>query len=164
MGLTASIPRIEEHRVSVVFDCPKCGSKVRGMAYDLRETIRISDRVPRWGWQSHWVRCPQCNAEHKATCAAAELTNASPTKVNEHIKPYLPFTGRFISIASVALSWTPIVGIVLGIIAMVATSRSRGWPRWVSFTGLILALTINAAMLWALFNNEAVTASPLVFK
>ncbi len=161
MSLTTSIPRIEEHRVTVVFDCPRCRSKVKGTAYDLRETIRFKGRIPRWGWQSHWVRCSKCNAELKSRISAGQLTGAPPSKVNEQIIPYHSFPKRFMSIASVVLSWTPLVGVLLGIIATVMTLRTRGWPKWLSIAGLILAATINAAWIGSIIHDNNVTATPL---
>lgn len=146
MTITPSLPRIEEHRVPVVFDCPHCGGHVRGTAYDLRETVRFTNRVPRWGWQSHWVRCSNCQTELHANCGAEQLSGKSPTTVNEHLRAYLSFPRRFLAIASLMLCWTPVVGVLLAAASTVACVRTRGWPRWVSVIGLILAIGINIAM------------------
>ena len=120
MLLLKSLPRIEEHRVSVVFDCPHCHAEnVRGTAYDLRETIRVADHVPEWGWSSHWVRCSECHAELFADCQASDFQGASPETVNARVHAYLPFTKRFLAIASLLIGWTPGLGIELdeGVIA-----------------------------------------------
>ena len=147
MTLLTSLPRIEEHRVSVVFDCPQCKAlAVRGTAYDLRETIRLADRVPAWGWSSHWVRCSHCKTELHADCSAEDFQGASPATVNNRVHAYLPFTKRFLAIASLVLGWTPGVGIILALISLAANVRTSGWPRVVSIVGLALSTVITATI------------------
>jgi hypothetical protein len=157
MALTASLPRIEEHRVTVVFDCPHCRSQGRGTAYDLRETIRVSNRVPRWGWQSHWVRCARCNAELHADCAAEDLHGVSPKTVNEHVRTYVTFPRRVLALSSLLLCWTPVVGVIVSVVSLLANLKTRGWPRWGSVVALFVAITFNVTM-YAFFmhaNSEA---------
>ncbi len=159
--MTNTLPRIEEHRVAVVFDCPRCRSQSRGTAYDLRETIRVASRVPRWGWQSHWVRCAQCQAELHADCAAEDLAGVSPTIVNEHLREYVSFPRRVLALASVVLCWTPVVGVLLAAVSLAANLRTRAWPRWTSAVALVLALAINAAMFGTIFYANAQAAQPV---
>jgi hypothetical protein len=156
------MPRIEEHRVSVVFDCPSChGERVRGTAYDLRETLRLAEKVPSWGWSSHWVRCSNCRAELHATCAAHDLQGASPATVTEAVHHYLPFPKRVLAVASMLLCWTPAVGLLLALVATALNSRTTGWPRWLSVVGLILSLAMNIAMLIYLLHGAANVSSPI---
>jgi len=147
MMLMSSLPRIEEHRVSVVFDCPHCqAERVRGTAYDLRETIRMADHVPLWGWSSHWVRCSNCRTELHANVPSEKLHGALPVAVNTHVRTYLPFPQRFLAIASLLLGWTPVVGVIVAIISMATSLRTRGWPRVLSVVALVLATALNVAM------------------
>ncbi|HEY0009469.1 MAG TPA: hypothetical protein VGB55_12145 [Tepidisphaeraceae bacterium] len=151
MMLFTSMPRIEEHRVPVVFDCPHCRAEnVRGTAYDLRETIRLSQRVPLWGWESHWVRCSNCQTELYADQPSKAFAQVSAATVNQHIHAYLPLTKRFLAVTSLLIGWTPVVGVVLALLATFVNLNTRGWPRWMSITGLILAVVINLAAFVAL--------------
>ena len=145
MTLLASLPRIEEHRVSVVFDCPKCqATAVRGTAYNLRETIRVSDRVPIWGWSSHWVRCSHCHAELHADCDPSGFKGASAATVSDRVHAYFSFPKRFLAIAGLAFGWAPVVGLLVAIAATAANARTAGWPRMLSIIGLVLTVAYNA--------------------
>lgn len=161
MTLTKSLPRIEEHRVPVHFECPHCHSQSSGTAYDLRETIRVSTRVPRWGWQSHWVRCAKCKSELHSDCCAEDFVGASPTVVNEHVRAYVSFPKRVLATASLLLCWAPVLGVLVGIVATVANLRTRGWPKWVSLGGLVLAASLNVAMFSALVYQDARALEPI---
>jgi hypothetical protein len=148
MSLLETLPRIEEHRVAVVFNCPSCrGESVPGTAYKLRETIRFAQRVPAWGWQSHWVRCSKCRAELHADCASEKLQNSSPKNVTDHIRKYESFPRRFIAWASLALAWTPALGVLVAIVATMTNAPFKGWPRVVSIASLVLAVAANATLL-----------------
>lgn len=163
MTLTSPLPRIEEHRVSVVFDCPQCrAERVRGTAYDLRETVRVATRVPQWGWSSHWVRCSKCRAELYSKVRAEDLLGASPTTVNERVWSYQPLTKRFLAIASLVMSWTPVIGVIVAIVATAINATTRGWPRWLSVIGLILATSFNLAMFAIIFYVHMQVATPVV--
>ena len=141
----SSLPRIEEHRVPVVFDCPHChAERVAGTAYDLRETVRSGGRVPVWGWSSHWVRCSNCQTELHAKVSSGVLAGEMPASVTKLVRKYLPFPQRVLAVGSVALAWAPVVGMVLGLVAVAATFRTRGWPRIVSVIGLVVATVFNA--------------------
>ncbi len=161
MSLTKTLPRIEEHRVTVQFDCPHCHSASRGTAYDLRETIRVSSRVPRWGWQSHWVRCAKCKTELHADCCAKDFLGASPTTVNEHVRSYVSFPRRVLAAASAILCWTPLVGLLLALVATGSNLKTRGWPRWVSIVSLVLAVGLSLTMFVKLFNADKHAAEPV---
>jgi hypothetical protein len=161
MTLTKSLPRIEEHRVTVHFECPKCQSQSVGTAYDLRETIRVSTRVPKWGWQSHWVRCAKCKSELHADCSAKELVGASATTVSGHIRAYIPFPKRFMAMASLVLCWAPVLGVGVGLMAVVVNWRTSGWPRWVSLMGLMLGTGINVWMFTTLLTVESEFLQPV---
>jgi hypothetical protein len=156
MTLLSRMPRIEEHRVPVVFDCPQCRSaNVRGTAYDLRETVRLSDRTPVWGWQSHWVRCSNCRVELYADRPSKELARVSAATVNQHVHAYLPLTKRFLAVASLLVGWTPVVGVVLALLATLVNVNTRGWPRWLSIAGLVIAVAINLAAFVTLAHTMA---------
>ena len=162
MLLLASLPRIEERRVSVVFDCPQCHTPgVRGTAYNLRETIRLSERVPMWGWSSHWVRCSQCRAELSADCDPQDFQGASPAKVSDSVHFYLPFPKRVLAVASLAIGWAPVVGMLLAIVSMATNARTKGWPRVVSVVALTLTSLYNAALFGALIYWSVLAARPL---
>lgn len=163
MLLLKSLPRIEEHRVSVVFDCPHCHAEnVRGTAYDLRETIRVADHVPEWGWSSHWVRCSECHAELFADCRASEFQGASPETVNARVHAYLPFTKRFLAIASLLIGWTPGLGIIVALVSMAINLRTRGWPRVASIVGLGVSGVATAAIFGMLFYSTVEASQTFV--
>ena len=160
--LASPLPRIEEHRVSVVFDCPHCrAERVRGTAYDLRETVRVTDRVPKWGWSSHWVRCSKCRTELYSKVRAEDLQGASPTTVNQRVSSYQPLTQRFLAIASLVMCWTPLIGLLLSIIATAANAKTRGWPRWMSIVALILSVATNLAMFAIVLYIHTQNAAPV---
>jgi hypothetical protein len=161
MTLTKSLPRIEEHRVTVQFECPHCGNQSSGTAYDLRETIRVSTRVPRWGWQSHWVRCGKCKSELHADCSAADLVGASPTIVNGHVRAYVSFPKRVLATASLLLCWAPVLGVLVALVATVANMGTRGWPRWVSLGSLVLSAGINTALFATLVYQDTQVLEPI---
>jgi hypothetical protein len=162
MALTNSLPRIEEHRVTVNFECPHCRSKGSGTAYDLRETIRVSSRVPRWGWQSHWVRCARCKAELHADCAAEDFVGATPSIVNQHVRTYVTFPRRVLAAASLILCWTPVVGVVLALVSLGTNLKTRSWPRWVSIIAIVLAVGANVMMFVTVLRANAAAATPTV--
>ncbi len=148
--------------MSVVFDCPQCqAERVRGTAFDLRETVRVNERVPKWGWSSHWVRCSKCSAELYSKVRAEDMQGASPSTVNQRVSSYQPLTQRFLAVASVAMGWTPVVGVIVGVVATVANVRTQGWPRWLSIVGLVLAAGFNVAMFWVLLYMQTQIGSPL---
>ncbi|HEX8325605.1 MAG TPA: hypothetical protein VF595_17005 [Tepidisphaeraceae bacterium] len=162
MILLASLPRIEEHRVPVVFDCPKCcATSVRGTAYNLRETIRVTERMPTWGWSSHWVRCAHCQAELHADCEPEEFKGASATTVNNNISTYLPFPSRFMAIAGLLFGWAPVLGVIVATASVAANLGTRGWPRWLSVIALVLTTTYNVALFGVLAYWSFQTAQPL---
>ena len=162
MTLLASLPRIEEHRVSVVFDCPKCrAALVRGTAYNLRETIRLTDRVPAWGWSSHWVRCSHCGAELSADCEPKAFHGCSPSKVSDRVHPYLSFPKRVLAVASAAMGWVPVLGVLVAIVSMAMNARTRGWPRVLSMVTLALTTAYNVALFTALVMWSIEAARPI---
>jgi hypothetical protein len=158
----SSLPRIEEHRVPVVFDCPHChAERVHGTAYDLRETVRAGGHVPVWGWSSHWVRCSNCRTELHAKVASSVLAGEMPASVSKLVRRYLPFPQRVLAVSSVVMAWVPVVGVVLGLITVAATFRTRGWPRVVGVIGLTVATLFNAIGFTFLLVYAARMASPL---
>ena len=162
MTLLTGMPRIEEHRVPVVFDCPHCrASNVRGTAYDLRETIRVAQKVPAWGWSSHWVRCSNCRTELHANCAAHDLQGARPSTVTESVHRYVSFPKRVLAVASLLIGWAPVVGLLLALVSMAVNSRTRGWPRWLSVIALIIAAAVNVALFAHLLRVTADAATPI---
>lgn len=162
MTLLASLPRIEEHRVPVVFDCPKCQSTaVRGTAYNLRETIRVSERVPIWGWSSHWVRCSHCHAELHADCDPSDFKGASAATVTDRVHAYFSFPKRFLAVAGLMFGWAPLVGLLVAIAAMAANIRTAGWPRVVSIVGLVLTTIYNAVLFGTIIYWTVQVARPL---
>ena len=162
MMLASPLPRIEEHRVSVVFDCPHCrAERVRGTAYDLRETVRVTDRVPKWGWSSHWVRCSKCRTELYSKVRAEDLVGASPTTVNQRVSSYQPLMTRFHAAASLGVAWVPVIGLLLGIVATAANAKIKGWPRWMSIAGLVLSIGLNIALFVIVLYVHTQNAAPL---
>ena len=162
MTLHASMPRIEEHRVSVVFDCPKCREHaVRGTAYNLRETIRVSRRMPLWGWSSHWVRCSHCRAELLADCDPKSFQGASPATVSDRVHAYLPFPKRFLAVAGLAMAWAPVVGAMVALASTAANAKSKGWPRVTSLIALVLAALYNSALFGGMIYWSIISARPL---
>jgi hypothetical protein len=53
------------------------------------------------------------------------------------------FVGRFMTLLSITLFCLPFVGLVLGIGAVWATWKTRGWLRFVSWTGAVLAAIVT---------------------
>ena len=162
MTLLASLPRIEEHRVSVVFDCPKCREhSVRGTAYNLRETIKVSHRMPLWGWSSHWVRCSHCRAELLADCDPQSFQGASPATVSDQVHAYLPFPKRFLAVAGLLMAWAPLVGGMVAIVSMAANAKSKGWTRVASLIAVVLAAVYNATLFGTMVYWSIQVAKPL---
>lgn len=144
-----------------MFDCPKCqATAVRGTAYNLRETIRVSERVPVWGWSSNWVRCSHCQADLHADCASKDFQGASPATVTDRVRTYLSFPKRVLAIAGLAFVWAPVVGVIVATASVAANLGTRGWPRALSVVALLLATAFNAALFGTLTYWSFLAASP----
>jgi hypothetical protein len=51
--------------------------------------------------------------------------------------------GRFLALLSILISWAPFVNLAVALIALLVNARVAGWPRIVSFLGLVLSIAAS---------------------
>ena len=133
---------------SFPINCRACGREgVPARSFVSEERMRLYAVVPVPTQRERHVVCTACGADRLTDLSWEELTVLAPDVAERHIFERVSFVTKFLAIAGLVLFPVPLVGLVLGLIAMVQTRRTRGWPFRVAQTGVILAALLYGGLL-----------------
>ena len=128
--------------------CPSCGRRdVVGRIEGRRETARAFVFVPFLRKTTWRVVCSGCETELYSRLDADELSWRTPDDLADSVYVRVSLIRKALALLSLAMGVFPLVGLVFAVIAVVANRGSRGWPKGVSYLGLVLAIAFQLAIL-----------------
>ena len=123
--------------------CPRCNRASKAISYDLDEDAKLLSLIPILKLRSTWVECVRCGEKLLSKVPARQLTGLSPQELAEVVGVRVSLAAKMLAIVSIALCWTPGLGVLLGAIAIVANLKSSGWPKVASRIGMGLSVTVS---------------------
>lgn len=130
---------------TVPIHCPVCrGNNVVGQIIESHEKLVQFGVIPVAANTTWWVLCPQCHTRLFSKLPASQLTGKTADQLAGIVYKRVSLVAKFLAIVSVALAWLPILGIVMGLIALFANRKSPGWPKTVSKVGFFGSLFFHA--------------------
>jgi hypothetical protein len=140
---------IEKRRgPSVRINCPLCHAKAAdGKSFEQVDHLKLFYVVPLFRLRNTFVKCGACGKQLIAKVSTDEIEKYSANELSDLLIGRVPFVSQFLAVASVALCWAPFVGLVMGIISLIANWRSPGWPKAVSWIGTALSILVSIVVL-----------------
>jgi hypothetical protein len=136
-----SVKRQRTPGPAVQFNCPKCGGvAVSGSSYELFDTLQVFHLVPLWNTRNTYISCSHCQAEMISRLNLDELHDYCDFDLTPYMSYDVSFVFKFLAVAALLLCWTPILGLVLAIIAVAGTFRVPGWPPTLALFSTLLSL------------------------
>jgi hypothetical protein len=128
---------------SVRFTCPKCGAAaIEGSSYELHETLKALHLLPLYTARNTYVVCGHCQARLSSRLTLDELFQHCSADLSPYVSYEVSFVFKFLAITALLLSWAPLVGLVLALIAVAGTFRVRGWPRTLALVSVVASFAI----------------------
>jgi hypothetical protein len=91
------------------------------------------------------VECSQCGSLKLTSLPLASLGDYSADQLGQHLHARTSIIVQFLAVASLLLSCAPVVGLVLGLIALLASLKAGGWPLWLSIAGTTISSLVLLA-------------------
>ena len=137
---------------SVQIDCGKCGnSGTVGRAYDQVETFKLLHLIPVLRLRNTFVTCESCGAQLRSRLTCLELLNRQGDDLREFISYEVSFVVKFMAVISILLCVIPVLGLVLSLITVCLTVRSRGWPWILGTIALVVSSVTTVVSLVGIF-------------
>ena len=128
-------------------NCSACGlDDAPARSYESEERIRLYF-IPLPTQRERHVVCLACGADRLSSLPLDELAGLGSEQIEWYLNARVSMVNGFLAIASVVLFCTPVIGLVLGICAMVACRKSRGWPYRVGLIGVVLTTFLWGGLL-----------------
>jgi hypothetical protein len=133
------------------FDCWNCGAKdVEGSIMRLSETVNVLYQELKQV-SSTLIRCKACKAEFTGDVTIRQIEQLDDKELADAFRNRIPLSGKITVIASFALIWVPMMGLILAILAVSRNRNVRDWPKYYSVFSLILNVPICIYMLYLLY-------------
>jgi hypothetical protein len=127
--------------------CPSCGRRdILARIVGKRETAKAFFLIPFLQKTTWWVVCTDCETELYSRLDADELSWRTPDDLADSVYVRVSLIRKALALLSLVLGVFPLIGLVFGVIAVVANRKSRGWPKGVSYLGLVLAIAFHLAL------------------
>jgi hypothetical protein len=124
-------------------NCPACGAK------NVPATAWFEDEVANLIWRltTSWVQCSACGAKLYSCERADTLFAYTPEQLEDVISMRISLIRKFLVIAACCLCIWPAVGLVMTVIAWLATRKTpaRGWRR-AAKVALIISIVAHLAL------------------
>jgi hypothetical protein len=128
-------------------NCPACGPNSPATTYELAEKMGVFF-IPLLTQRETYVECKRCGTARLVNLPLQNLGEYPADELDKHLRPRISIIVKFFALASVLLFCVPLVGIVLGLIGLVASYRTGGWPKAVSLIGTILSCAASGFFLY----------------
>jgi len=132
---------------NIHLNCGACGVRdTVARIFESEERILVF-WIPMPVQRERHVVCRECGADRISDLPLDELVELEPEEVESHLRPRVSFIVQSLAVLSVLLFCFPLVGLVLGIVGMVGSRRSRGWAYYVSAVGIVLTVVLWGGLL-----------------
>lgn len=120
----------------VRINCPKCNAKsVPAETFEQVDDLLLFYFIPMGRMRNTFVRCSKCKKQSISRVRTDEIQNYSAEALEPYLVARVPLICQFLAVASVLLFFFPIVGLAMGVIAVLANLKTAGWPKIVSWIG-----------------------------
>jgi hypothetical protein len=147
----------------IAIQCPRCDRQTSATTYDLDENAALFGLIPLLKLHSNWVECIRCGERLMSSLPARKLAKLSPPELADVVRGRTSLVAKLFATCSVALCWTPGLGLLLGALAFLANRKGRTW-KTVSLIGIGLSLIVHLVLafflLAPLFTNAATSQPP----
>lgn len=99
--------------------------------------------VPLITQRETYVECCRCGRARLTSLPLSELGKYTATELDPHLRERVSIIVQFFAIASVWFACVPFVGLLLGVIGFLASTRGAGWTRRVSLIGSGVGLFVS---------------------
>lgn len=132
---------------TVTVNCPLCNAtSVSAESFEQMDHLSLFYVIPLFRLRNTFVRCSACGKQLTANITIDEIADYSADELSYYLAGRVFLISRFLAVASVLLCWVPIVGLVLGICAVVANLRTVGCLRTLSWIGAVLSALVTIAL------------------
>ena len=129
------------------FDCPACErTNTRAQTFDFEERIRLFG-IPIPTQRERYVACSACGETRLSAIPLAELAALAPDDIRQHLYRRVSIIVKLFPVLSVLLFCFPGVGLILGIVGIITSRCSRGWPFRLSLIGVVLTVVLWGGLL-----------------
>ncbi len=133
---------------TIAIDCPSCRAMgVDADSYEQTERLGFFYIIPFIRIRNTIIQCTACRKSQLLKIGIADIGRYSASELAQYFVGPVSFVAKFLAIASVILFWAPLLGIVVGFIALVMNWRNEGWPRVVSWLGVGLSVLVTVLLL-----------------
>jgi hypothetical protein len=127
----------------VRFNCPRCRLDSSARSYERKETMGVFF-IPLITQRERYVECCSCGTTRLTRLPLEELDRYTADELGPHLQQRVSFIVKFLVVVSLLLFFVPIVGLVMGLIALIATYRTGGWLKRLSLIGLVLSALVTS--------------------
>lgn len=131
---------------TVAIHCPHCESKsVSAESFEQVDHLGLFYVIPLFRHHNTFLKCTSCGKQSIVKLSIDELEGLSSDDISQFLVGRVPLISKFLALASVALCWAPVVGLVLGVFGILANLKTIGWPKTVSWIGTALSAVVTIA-------------------
>lgn len=132
---------------TVDINCPHCAaSSVASASHEQVDRLGLFYIIPLFGLRNTFIRCGACGKQLTSKLRIDEIANYSADDLSHFLAGRVLLVNVFLAVASVLLFWAPIVGLILGVIAVLLNRRAAPWLRTLSWVGMSLSAVITVAV------------------
>jgi hypothetical protein len=125
--------------------CPACKARnVEAQIIEHSEKVMQALVVHVSTHTTWWVICSACKARLYSKEPGEGLQHKTADELVGRVVPRVSLVKQLFAVASVLLAITPLMGIVIALIAYFLNRKSVGWPRVVSKIGLGISIFMVA--------------------
>ncbi len=129
-------------------NCRACGHEgVPARSFESEERITLYFVVPLPIQCERHVVCSLCGADRLTDLPLDELAAIGPEAAESHLFDRVSIVAKAVAIFSVALFGCPLVGLPLGVAAMIMCRRSGGWPYKAGLLAIVLTVALWGGLL-----------------
>lgn len=99
--------------------------------------------VPLITQRETYVKCRRGGAARVTRLPLDRLAGHSADELEGHWHNRVSIIIPVLAVASVLLFCAPFVGLALGVISLLVSYRTGGWPKWARRAGVVLSLPVS---------------------
>jgi len=129
---------------AIRFMCPRCNKTTGGESFTRRDQFYLLHFIPLFATNNTYVTCSTCKMALLSSLSAQELAQHKGMDVTNYLRPAYSLVTTVVVIAGFLLFMIPIFGLVMPVIATIATwKHPGGWRKALARVSVGLAIAAN---------------------
>ena len=144
MGILLGVRSTREPTGALVLDCPACKANVTAESYTHTEQLVMLAAIPiAPKSRTYWLNCPSCGETLRSSLPASELRDQPAAVISQHVRHRVSPVKKLLAILAIGLFFMPLLGLLLGVGALIVNYKTAGWAKKLSWIALALSVAVH---------------------